>query len=121
MHGFRDDETRARGGVQHALGLCGVCSKRFLAEHVLSCIDGFHAPVRVHADGQGYVHRVDIGVREKLIERAVGPWDAMLARVALESLGGLVLFANRDEVHGFELMGVPDQGKRCDPGGAQNA
>jgi hypothetical protein len=75
----------------------------------------------MHADGQGYVHCIDIGVGQELVERPVGLGDAMFARVALESVSGLVLFANCDEVHAFELMGVPDQGERRDPGGTQNA
>jgi hypothetical protein len=75
----------------------------------------------MHADGQGYVHRVDIRVGEKLIERPIGLWDAMFASVALQSFDGLVLFANCDEIYAFELTGVPDQGEGRDPGGAQNA
>jgi hypothetical protein len=44
----------------------------------------------------------------------------MLARVAFEPVGGLVLLANRDEVYAFELMGVSDHGKGSDAGGTQN-
>jgi hypothetical protein len=45
----------------------------------------------------------------------------MLACVALESGCGLVLLANRNEVYAFEVMGVPDDGKGSDAGGAKNA
>jgi hypothetical protein len=48
-------------------------------------------------------------------------WDSVLARVALEPIGRLVLLGNRNEVYALEFMGVPDNGKGRDAGRTQNA
>ena len=84
------------GGVECRDHLLGVARERLLAEHVLAGLERFDRPLGVQRVRQRDVDRLDLGVGEQVLVRAVGARNLPLARVGLGP--GPVAAGNGDEV-----------------------
>ena len=84
------------GGVECRIHLLRVAREWLLAEHVLAGLERLDRPLGVQRVRQRDVDRLDLGIGEQVLVRAVGARDLPLAGVRLGP--GLVAAGNGDEI-----------------------
>ncbi len=92
-----EDEPLPLGDVERVLDLRGAARERLLDEHVLARLERAHRPLGVQRVGERDVHRVDVGVGEQRLVRAVRRPDLAGARVRPRAL--VLAAGHRDDLH----------------------
>jgi len=103
------------------VGLVALVRDRLLDQDVLACFDRLDAPVCVHADREWNVDRVDVGIREELLEGSVGSRDPVLLRVAPEVRLRVIFLGDGHDVDAVELARMLQHGKGGNSGGPQDS